>query len=242
VPCASAEVAEAAKLWENAYRLVNAALANELAELCGALALDAGAVLAAAATKPFGFAPFAPGAGAGGPCIPAAAAWLAAAAAPPGVELPLVEAAARRNAERPREVAAEVERELGARGRALAGARVLVLGASYKRGVADVRGSAAAALLSLLSARGAIVAYGDPLVPELDLGHARLRSCRPDASSPERWDAVVLTRDPKGFGGVLPRRSRAAPARAQEPEAPVLIDARRPRRARARAPGSIAAA
>ncbi len=66
----SAEAAEMTKLYENTFRAVNIALANELASVSRTLNLDAMEVIAAAATKPYGFFPFYPGPGVGGHCIP----------------------------------------------------------------------------------------------------------------------------------------------------------------------------
>ena len=70
VPVSSAEVAEAAKLLENIYRAVNIALVNEMKMVLTAMGIDVWEVIAAAATKPFGFQPFYPGPGLGGHCIP----------------------------------------------------------------------------------------------------------------------------------------------------------------------------
>jgi UDP-N-acetyl-D-glucosamine dehydrogenase len=66
----SARVAEACKLLENTFRAVNIGLVNEMAQLCHTLGIDTWEVIAAAATKPFGFMPFYPGPGIGGHCIP----------------------------------------------------------------------------------------------------------------------------------------------------------------------------
>ncbi len=63
-------VAEMTKLLENIYRCVNIALVNELKLLCLRMGIDIWEVIAAAATKPFGFQPFYPGPGLGGHCIP----------------------------------------------------------------------------------------------------------------------------------------------------------------------------
>ena len=70
MPVTSAEVAELAKVYENTFRMVNIALANELAQVCARLGLDVWEVIDAAATKPFGFMKFTPGPGLGGHCIP----------------------------------------------------------------------------------------------------------------------------------------------------------------------------
>ena len=66
----SPEAAELTKLHENTFRAVNIALANEVADISRAFGLDVMEVIAAAATKPYGFVPFYPGPGVGGHCIP----------------------------------------------------------------------------------------------------------------------------------------------------------------------------
>ena len=70
LPVSSPTVAELAKLYENTFRSVNIALANEFALMCAHLGVNVWEVIEAAATKPFGFMPFAPGPGIGGHCIP----------------------------------------------------------------------------------------------------------------------------------------------------------------------------
>src|SRR5207248_1497494 len=93
VPVSSLEVAEASKLLENAYRAVNVALVNELKVLCDRVGVDAWEVVAAAATKPFGYQPFWPGPGLGGHCIPVDPPYLAWLARRNGTPAHLVEAA-----------------------------------------------------------------------------------------------------------------------------------------------------
>ncbi|HVH12066.1 MAG TPA: nucleotide sugar dehydrogenase, partial [Longimicrobium sp.] len=70
VPVGSAEAAELTKVYENTFRMINIALANELAQACDKLGVDEWEVIDAAATKPFGFMKFTPGPGLGGHCIP----------------------------------------------------------------------------------------------------------------------------------------------------------------------------
>src|SRR5207244_12664348 len=72
----SPKVAELAKLYENVFRNVNIALANEFALMCQRLEVSTKEVIDAAATKPFGFMPFYPGPGIGGHCIPVAPLYL----------------------------------------------------------------------------------------------------------------------------------------------------------------------
>ena len=163
----SPEAAEATKLYENIFRAVSLALANEFADACTTLGLDPIEVTLGAGTKPYGFLGAFPGPGVGGHCIPCDPYYLLWQLAQAGHRSPLIEQAMRSIALRPGQVvdrAAQV-----APGGTLAGARVVVVGASYKAGVADLRESPALPIIAGLVARGAVVSYADPLVPVLAL-------------------------------------------------------------------------
>jgi len=165
IPVANCRTAEAAKLLENVFRGVNIALVNELKGVYAALDIDIWDVIAAARTKPFGFMPFYPGPGLGGHCIPIDPFYLAWKAKQVGQETRFVELAGEINRAMPVKVVARVVRALAAQKKKLRGARVLVLGLAYKANVEDDRESPSYALLDLLAARGAQVAYHDPHVP-----------------------------------------------------------------------------
>jgi UDP-N-acetyl-D-glucosamine dehydrogenase len=178
VRCSSAEVAEAAKVLENVYRSVNVALASEVEMILAPLGLPVQEVLDAAATKPFGFATFRPGAGVGGHCVPLAPALLLQAARRAGVDAPLTRAAIDVHRGKAAWLVQRARLAAGARRAAagrpapagedpLRGARVLVVGVAYKPGVAETHGSPGLLLLQMLAAAGAQVAYHDPLVPRL---------------------------------------------------------------------------
>lgn len=186
----SPEAAEMSKLWENTFRAVNIALANELAENCLELGLEPLHVIEAAATKPYGFMPFYPGPGVGGHCIPCDPHYLLWQLRAREVASPLVEVAMTAIAERPARVAGKVRDALTARGLATAGARVLILGIAYKPGVADLRESPALEIMDRLAAWGATVGYSDPLVPRLDR-HGVVRHSVA-APCPADWDLVLV--------------------------------------------------
>lgn len=219
VPVSGSRAAEATKLLENVFRAVNIALVNELKMVYEQLGVDVWEVLDAAETKPYGFLRFDPGPGWGGHCIPVDPAYLAWKARDAGVAARFVELAGEVNAAMPRWVVARLERALAERGRALAGARVLVVGVAYKAGVEDVRESPALALLDELAGRGAEVGYHDPLVTRLPppggsrtaelhsepLDEATLRSC----------DAVVVATAQHGVDFARLRRL-----------APLVVDTR----------------
>lgn len=170
VPVSSAEVAEAAKLVENVHRAVNIALVGELKIAFDAMGIDVWEVLDAAATKPFGFTRFDPGPGMGGHCLPIDPFYLSWAARRAGAETRFVELSGEINRAMPRYVASKVSEALSRRGQGVAGARVLLVGVAYKRGVGITEESPAFPLAEQLGAAGAEVRYCDPLVPECPLG------------------------------------------------------------------------
>ena len=156
------EIAEAAKILENTFRLVNIAMINEFTQLCSAQGINVHEVIDAAATKPYGFMPFRPGVGIGGHCIPVDPLYLTWWARKGGQVASLVERSDEIANQMPIYVA---ERALALVKSATATPKVLVMGVAYKPGVGDVRETPASALRAALVARGAEVAWVDPLVP-----------------------------------------------------------------------------
>ncbi|MEV0678917.1 nucleotide sugar dehydrogenase [Actinosynnema sp. NPDC050436] len=159
--------AEMAKLLENTYRYVNIALVNEMAVFCDQLGLDVWDVLHCAATKPFGFSPFTPGPGVGGHCIPIDPRYLLDKARREGARLSVVEAAREVDRNMPGYLVDRVARLLAGDGRPVAGARVLLLGVTYKADVPDTRESAALRIAAGLTALGARISYYDPVAGEV---------------------------------------------------------------------------
>src|SRR5207244_2826431 len=165
----SPKVAELAKLYENVFRNVNIALANEFALMCQRLEVSTKEVIDAAATKPFGFMPFYPGPGIGGHCIPVDPLYLSWKMRLNGYEARFIALADDINRAMPGHVVTVVIEVLNDVGRPLKGARMLVLGVAYKRGVGDTRESPAHEIISSLLRRGADVAYADPHVPTFQI-------------------------------------------------------------------------
>lgn len=165
----SARAAELTKLLENTYRAVNIALVNELAMLCSRMGIDIWEVIDAAATKPYGFTPFYPGPGVGGHCIPVDPYYLAWKAREFDFRTKFIELAAETNLEMPFFTVDRVRGFLSAHGIGLHGARILVLGASFKRDIDDARNSAAVRVMEILCAEGVALQYHDPFVPEVAL-------------------------------------------------------------------------
>jgi len=187
----SPEVAELAKLYENLFRAVNLALANEIADVCGTLGLDPIEVTAAAATKPYGFLACFPGPGVGGHCIPCDPHYLLWQLRRVALPTPLTELAMTAIAQRPQRVVRRTAEVLSEAGVALAGARIIVVGVSYKPGVRDLRGSSALEIIADLLRRGARVAYHDPLVPELRLTTGEVLTGRPQPLAAD-WDLALI--------------------------------------------------
>jgi UDP-N-acetyl-D-glucosamine dehydrogenase len=167
VRVSSARVAEATKLSENVFRAVNIALANELKLVFDRMGVDVWEVLDAAATKPFGYSRFDPGPGWGGHCVPVDPFYLAWKAREVGAPTRFIELAGEINVAMPAFVIEKLEAALAARGAALAGSHVLLLGVAYKKDIDDTRESPAFELMRKLMARGATVSYHDRHVPSL---------------------------------------------------------------------------
>lgn len=213
----SAEAAEMTKLLENSFRAVNIAFANEIADICGTLSIDAREVIDAAATKPYGFMPFYPGTGVGGHCIPCDPHYLLSELRARDSAAPILAEAMEAIAVRPLAMVDVIESRLSAIERGLGGARVLIVGVAYKPGVKDVRESPAIEILKELHRRGATVDFYDPLVRsiQLDDQSTLLSVKRPDPSAYDvalvhvmqpnvdyRWlSAIDLVIDPAGDSG-----------------------------------------
>jgi UDP-N-acetyl-D-glucosamine dehydrogenase len=162
----SAREAEMAKLLENTYRHVNIALVNEMLIFCRELDVDLWDAIRCAATKPFGFQPFYPGPGVGGHCIPIDPNYLSYKVRTLGYPFRFVELAQEINGRMPGYVTDRAAELLNRHAKAVNGAKVLLLGVTYKRDIADQRESPARPLARKLLARGAQVSYHDPYVPD----------------------------------------------------------------------------
>ena len=168
VPVSSTRTAEAVKITENIFRAVNIALVNELKLIYEAMDIDVWEVIDGAATKPFGFMPFYPGPGLGGHCIPIDPFYLTWKAREFDYSTRFIELAGEINVNMPRHVVTRVREVLDRdAGKALSHSKLLVIGASYKKNVSDMRESPSIRLMELLLEAGAEVAFHDPHVPEI---------------------------------------------------------------------------
>ncbi len=165
VTLSSTRAAEMTKLLENIHRAVNIGLVNELKIVCDRMGIDIHEVIRAAATKPFGFTPYYPGPGLGGHCIPIDPFYLTWKAREYGLNTRFIELAGEVNTAMPEWVVGKVADALNDRGKAVKGAKILVLGIAYKKNVDDRRESPSMILMELLEAKGAEISYSDPHVP-----------------------------------------------------------------------------
>jgi UDP-N-acetyl-D-glucosamine dehydrogenase len=179
---------------ENIYRAVNIAMINELKLLFEQMKIDTWEVVKAASTKPFGFTPFYPGPGLGGHCIPIDPFYLTWKARQYNFQTRFIELAGEINSAMPAHVVDRVAEGLNLQGKALKGARVLIIGAAYKPDVDDVRESPAVAIIRLLHSKLARVSYHDPLVPQLRSRHLdrNMLSVELTAEALKTVDAVVV--------------------------------------------------
>ncbi len=188
IPVESAEIAESAKLLENIYRAVNIALVNELKPVLGAMNIDIWKVIAAAATKPFGFQPFYPGPGLGGHCIPIDPFYLTWRAREFGHVTRFIELAGEINSKMPHQVVEAVTHALDESGRTVKGSSILIIGLAYKPDIDDIRESPAAEIITLLGTMGSKISYHDPHIAKFP----RMRKYQHDlASTPLTRESIA---------------------------------------------------
>jgi UDP-N-acetyl-D-glucosamine dehydrogenase len=196
VSVSSPTVAEMTKLLENIYRCVNIALVNELKLLCLRMDIDIWEVIAAAATKPFGFQSFYPGPGLGGHCIPVDPFYLSWKAKEFDFATRFIELAGEINMAMPYHIVDFITEALNARSKALKGSKVLILGVSYKKDIDDLRESPAITIIENLQKHGALVSYNDPYFPKIGKGRKYdLQMQRVPLEALGQYDCVVIVTD-----------------------------------------------
>jgi len=195
VPVSSARAAETVKLLENTFRLINIGLIDELAMMCHKMKIDIWEVIKAASTKPFGFMPFYPGPGVGGHCIPKDPLYLYWKAKRFGFHSRFIKLASDVISYMPEYAAARITEALSAKGVRIRGARVLIIGVTYKKDVKDLRKSPSIDLINSLQKRGAKVAYFDPFIPYLKINGINLKSIILERESLGKFTCVVIATD-----------------------------------------------
>jgi nucleotide sugar dehydrogenase len=184
-----------AKLLENTYRHVNIALVNEMAVFCHELGIDLWDAIRCASTKPFGFQPFYPGPGVGGHCIPIDPNYLSYKVRTLGYPFRFVELAQEINSRMPGYVVDRAAELLNRHAKPLNGANVLLLGVTYKRDIADQRESPARPIARRLLARGAVLSYDDPHVPDWAVDGREVRRVTDLDTEIVTADVVILLQD-----------------------------------------------
>ncbi|MFI7141244.1 nucleotide sugar dehydrogenase [Streptomyces massasporeus] len=184
--------AEMAKLLENTYRHVNIALVNEMSMFCREIGVDLWDAIRCASTKPFGFAPFHPGPGVGGHCIPIDPNYLSYKVRSLGIPFRFVELAQEINQRMPVHVVNRAADLLNDQGKAVRGSRILLLGVTYKPDISDQRESPALAVAENLLARGAELVYFDPRVEDWRVAGAPVERAEDYLAAAEAADLTIL--------------------------------------------------
>jgi len=195
VMVSSAKVAELVKLLENTFRIVNIGMINEFALLCDKLGVNAWEVIDAASTKPFGFMSFYPGPGIGGHCIPKDPLYLSWKAREYGFEARFIQLASQINSYMPTFVVEKIMQLINTNGKSAKGAKILIVGATYKKDVKDLRESPAIEIIERLKKLEANVSYYDPYLPYLKVDHLDLQSEALHKKTLKAKDCVVIVTD-----------------------------------------------
>ena len=195
VPVSSPTVAEMTKLLENTFRQINIGLVNEISIICDKLGINALEVIDAASTKPFGFMTFYPGPGIGGHCIPVDPIYLSWKMKSLNYRARFIELATDINAEMPGFWVDKIQQALNKKQKSMKGAKILVIGVTYKKDIDDVRESPVLEILQLLLERGAKVDYYDPYVPAVEIEGRKLKSVKFSERLVRSADCVVIATD-----------------------------------------------
>ncbi|MEH7223820.1 nucleotide sugar dehydrogenase [Bacillus sp. JJ1566] len=191
VPVSSTQIAEFTKLLENAYRFINISFINELAILCDTMEIDLWEAIDAASTKPYGFAPFYPGPGIGGHCIPVDPLYLAWKFNQCGFDNKMIRLSDEINDQMIGYIIQQIQKLLVDKSRK----RVLIYGVAYKKDINDIRESPAIKIIPLLQQLGLEVSYHDPYVPEMNIQECKFTSTPLTNNTLQQSDCVVILTD-----------------------------------------------
>jgi len=196
VPVSSARVAEAVKLLENTFRLINIGLIDELAMMAHKMKIDIWEVIEAAKTKPFGFMPFYPGPGVGGHCIPKDPLYLYWKARHHGFKSRFIKLASDIITHMPAFVVERVTHILQKKGKKLNKMKILVIGVTYKKDIKDLRKSPALDIIDIFQQNKIAVSYYDPIIPYLKLNHIiNLKSVSLNKQQLRKFDCAIIAAD-----------------------------------------------
>lgn len=193
ISVSSTQTAELVKLLENTFRAVNIGLVNEMAVMCDKLGINIWEVIDAASTKPFGFMPFYPGPGLGGHCIPIDPLYLSWKAKFYNFTARFIELADEVNSVMPDYVIAKISQALNDSKKCVNGAKILILGITYKANISDVRESPAITIVEKLEKQKAVISYNDPYVPEIIIDNKLYHSVSLNKNLTKNYDLIVIT-------------------------------------------------
>ncbi len=191
------ETAEFTKIYENAYRSVNIAFANEGKLICKKLGININNVIRAASTKPFGFYSFLPGPGVGGHCIPVDTKYLTWIAKKNNINANLMRSSLKINSEMPKWIINNLEKYAKKIKKEIRFMKILILGATYKKNSNDLRESPFLEICKLLKNKKAIFKYNDDNVKTIISSKLNfvLKSVKVNKKNIKDSDAVLLLTD-----------------------------------------------
>lgn len=194
ITTSSSATAEAVKLYENTFRMVNIGLANEMKVIFSNMGIDIWEVIEAAKTKPFGFMPFYPGPGVGGHCIPVDPLYLLWKAKEFGDCSNLINFSHKINKSMPKYVVERLRDALDQEfGMNIKDKEILIVGITYKKNIDDIRESPGVALVKKLLKMQAKVDYYDPYIPEwIDEGGKTIKSVRLSIDCLKKYKAAII--------------------------------------------------
>jgi len=191
----STQAAEMTKLLENTFRIINIGWVNEVGMMCHKMGINVWEVIDAAKTKPFGYMPFYPGLGVGGHCIPDDPLYLYWKAKHHGFSSKFIKLSADINSSMPGYAVERIKDILKRKKKKLNKSRILILGATYKKDIKDLRKSPSLKLIELLQHEGVYVDYHDPIIPYLKIRGINLKSIKLTKKVLSGFDCVVVATD-----------------------------------------------
>ncbi|MGG1596257.1 nucleotide sugar dehydrogenase [Paenibacillus naphthalenovorans] len=191
----SPAVAEMEKIYENTFRNINIALANEMAILCNKMGIDIWEVIDAAKTKPYGFMAFYPGPGLGGHCIPIDPFYLTWKAREYNYHTRLIEVAGEINNSMPDFVVDRLISILNTKKKPLNGSKIAILGVAYKKDIDDYRESPVLKIIDILESKGASFVIIDPYVKSFKHDGKRYETTEISETTLQDVDITLITTD-----------------------------------------------
>ncbi|QOR35722.1 nucleotide sugar dehydrogenase [Clostridium sp. 'deep sea'] len=188
-PVSSLETAEFTKLFENTFRYINIAYVNEMALAAEKLGLNIWEIINAAATKPFGYLAFYPGPGVGGSCIPVNPWYMQHTLRKINQESSLINVSKSVNENMPKHIVnLVINNKLISRDEL----RVLILGVSYKKNVADSRLSPSLDIASSLHKQNIEFKLFDPYIREVNINNKQMQVYQSDLKNWIDWSNIII--------------------------------------------------